>query len=666
MARRRGMLRAVLGGVAAFALAVGGATVAAADPIEPTGSVSGTVVSDTDGTPIAGIAVHAETDGGLSQADATTDASGAYSLDGLLAGDYVVRFSSPDGAFLSEYWHDTRDPRAAERVTVAAGAAVTGIDASLGLGGTISGIVTRADDGTPVVGAAVTANGVDTGSWGSAFTDEAGNYTLTGLPADSYVVDFFADGTDLTREYWEDAVAFDAATSVELGSGASVSGIDAALGSGGAITGFVTRAVDGSPVEGAYVSALNANREIVAAVRTDSSGAYRLDGLANGSYVVRFGTDDPTLASEFWENVYAWPAATPIVVTALETVADVDAALEPVGYISGTVTKAADGSPVFGAVTVSDVDQELGAQIVDIDSEGGYLVPVVPGRYFVQFHAYESGLLDEYWENVRSRESATTVEVAAGEDVDAVNAQLESAAVITGTVTLDSDEDREVLVEAWAGSQVVGSTYVDLQTGAYTLSLPAGTFILKASATFYNGSTTIAKPQFYDGVATAELATPVTTVAGEPVEGIDFTLLATTGSEPKPALTLAAGAIRAGGEITISGAGFTPGEKLAFELHSDPIALGSLTADAGGVLKGTLRIPASAPAGSHTLVALSGSTVVASVALTVTAAPSTGGAADPADPLASTGGEFPGFAMMAAFGFVVLGVALARRRRAQV
>jgi hypothetical protein len=659
------MLRAVLGGVAAFALAVGGATAAAADPIEPNGSISGAVVSETDGTPIAGIAVHAETNGGLSQADATTDESGAYSLDGLLAGDYVVRFSSPDGAFLSEYWRDTRDPRSAERVTVAEGAAVTGIDAALGLGGTISGIVTRADDGTPVVGAVVTANGMDTGSWGSAFTDEAGNYTLTGLPADSYVVDFFADGTDLTREYWEDAVAFDAATPVELGSGAAVSGIDAALGSGGAIAGVVTRAVDGSPVEGAYVSALNANREIVAAVRTDSSGAYRLDGLANGSYVVRFGADDPTLASEFWEDVYAWPAATPIVVTSLETVADVDAALDPVGYISGTVTKAADGSPIFGSVTVSDIDQ-LDAQIVEIDSEGGYLVPVVPGRYFVQFHAYESGLIDEYWEDARTRESATAIDVASDEHVEAVDAQLESAALITGTVTLDSDEDREVLVEAWSGNQLVGYTYVDLQTGAYTLSLPAGTFILKASATFYNDRARGAPPLFYDGAATADLATPITAVAGEPVEGIDFTLLATTGPEPKPALTLAAGTIRAGGEITVSGAGFTPGEKLAFELHSDPIALGSLTADAGGVLTGTLRIPASAPAGRHTLVALSGSTVVASVALTVTAAPSTGGAADPADPLASTGGEFPGFAVMAAFGFVVLGVTLARRRRAQV
>lgn len=665
MARPRAFVRGVLGGFTALVLALGAATAAVA--AEPTGSIAGVVTSAAGGATLPGIDVHAVSDDGLGVVDAVTNENGVYTLEGLVDGDWVVRFSAPDRTFTAEYWNDAIEQWRAERIPVVNGAPVTGIDAALTPGptGSISGVVTRESDGTPLAGVEVSAGG-EGAAWVVDYTDDSGAYTLTGVAPGSHIVSFFAEGTDLKREYWDGVTTWDEATPVVVGDGTAVADIDASLSAGGAITGVVTRAVDGSPVEGAYVSALNANREIVAAVRTDSSGAYRLDGLANGSYVVRFGTDDPTLASEFWENIYAWPAATPIVVTALETVADVDAALDPVGYISGTVTKAADGSPVFGAVTVSDVDQDLDPQIVEIDSGGEYLVPVVPGRYLVQFHAYESGLIDEYWEDARTRESATAVDVAPDEHVDAVDAQLESAALITGTVTLDSDEDREVLVEAWSGSQVVGSTYVDLQTGAYTLSLPAGTFILKASATFYNGSATVATPQFYDGVATADLATPIAAVAGEPVEGIDFTLFATTGPEPKPALTLAAGTIRAGGEITVSGVGFTPGEKLAFELHSDPIAIGSLTADAGGVLKGTLRIPATAPAGRHTLVALSGSTVVASVALTVTAAPSAGGAADPADPLASTGGEFPGFAVMAAFGFVVLGVALARRRRAQV
>lgn len=54
------------------------------------------------------------------------------------------------------------------------------------------------------------------------------------------------------------------------------------------------------------------------------------------------------------------------------------------------------------------------------------------------------------------------------------------------------------------------------------------------------------------------------------------------------------------------------------------IARGTLTADADGVLQGTLRIPARAPAGAHALVALSGTTVIARTALTVTAAAGTG------------------------------------------
>lgn len=40
--------------------------------------------------------------------------------------------------------------------------------------------------------------------------------------------------------------------------------------------------------------------------------------------------------------------------------------------------------------------------------------------------------------------------------------------------------------------------------------------------------------------------------------------------------------MRAGGAIQVVGEGFSAGEVVAFELHSDPIALGSLTADQSG------------------------------------------------------------------------------------
>lgn len=670
MARRRVINRAVLAGVAAFAIALGGATTAVAaddEPITGVGSISGVVTASADGSPLAGIDVHAETDDGFGTADAVTDETGAYVLEDLVDGDYVVRFSSVDGSVLSEYWNDTRDQWRAERITIVDGAAVPGIDAALAAAptGSISGTVTRDDDGAPVAGVTVSATGQG-GGYASTFTDETGAYTLSSLTDDSYVVSFFADGTDLKREYWEDTSDFADATPV-VTDGTAVVDIDAALAVGAAIEGLVTRADDASPVVGVYVSALDANNEIVGATETNADGTYSLGGLPAGTYRVRFGSPDSELVSEYWKDSYSWNGATLVTVAEKESVTEVDAQLDGVGYISGTVTKSADGSPVSATVLLYDVNNEVGDPYIDTDSEGNYRIAVTPGTYRVLFHAYETGVMEEYWKDAREWEDATFVTVGADEEVEGISAALEVVSTITGTVALDSDEDREVVVEAWADGTLVRTAEANQNTGAYKLVVPEGTYVLKASATF-PGSTTTAAPQYFDGVATAAEATPVVAAGRATLTGIDFTLIAGTEPEPKPALTLSSASVRAGNDITVSGTGFEPGQKIAFELRSDPVALGSLTADASGVLSGSFRIPAGTPAGAHTLVALNAeSEIVASVALQVAAASGdavSGGATGGEDALANTGADLPSFALMTASGLLLAGLLLVRRRRA--
>jgi uncharacterized repeat protein (TIGR02543 family) len=123
--------------------------------------------------------------------------------------------------------------------------------------------------------------------------------------------------------------------------------------------------------------------------------------------------------------------------------------------------------------------------------------------------------------------------------------------------------------------------------------------------------------------------------------------------------SLSAGVSDAGGRmtVTVTGSGFTPGEPVIVVLHSDPVVLGTLVADAAGNVSGSFTIPAGTPAGAHTVVAtgtLSG--VQASVAIVV-----------PADPaaLAATGADpFPALGWGTAA--VLLGALalLLRRRRA--
>ncbi|MET0764506.1 MAG: hypothetical protein ABWY29_06545 [Blastococcus sp.] len=64
-----------------------------------------------------------------------------------------------------------------------------------------------------------------------------------------------------------------------------------------------------------------------------------------------------------------------------------------------------------------------------------------------------------------------------------------------------------------------------------------------------------------------------------------------TGDEP----------LTAGEELTLSYAGFQPGEQVSLVMRSTPVDLGTFTADASGIVTANVTIPASAETGSHTL-----------------------------------------------------------------
>ena len=89
----------------------------------------------------------------------------------------------------------------------------------------------------------------------------------------------------------------------------------------------------------------------------------------------------------------------------------------------------------------------------------------------------------------------------------------------------------------------------------------------------------------------------------------------------------------AGGEISVDGTGFDPGETVSLALHSEPVALGTVAADAVGAFSTTVTIPANTVAGDHTVVA-TGAAGTASAPLAVTAPPSEGGD----EPAGSDGG----------------------------
>jgi alpha-L-fucosidase len=83
----------------------------------------------------------------------------------------------------------------------------------------------------------------------------------------------------------------------------------------------------------------------------------------------------------------------------------------------------------------------------------------------------------------------------------------------------------------------------------------------------------------------------------------------------------------AGEAVTIEVGGFAPYSEVTIELHSDPIVLGTFTADGEGVVRATVNLPAGVT-GSHDVVVMGsnalGAPVVATIPLTIAADPGSG------------------------------------------
>lgn len=111
--------------------------------------------------------------------------------------------------------------------------------------------------------------------------------------------------------------------------------------------------------------------------------------------------------------------------------------------------------------------------------------------------------------------------------------------------------------------------------------------------------------------ATSTTATTATTQATTSTTTLSSSTTSTTGdgsSTTSTSTTVVAGAITVtpatvepGGTVAVSSADWRPGSDVTAVLHSDPVTLGTLTADASGTVTGNLTIPATTELGSHTL-----------------------------------------------------------------
>ena len=199
--------------------------------------ISGTVTGPDGTTPLPDIwvvAFHWNDSGWWEQAEwADTDVDGNFLIGGLSAGTYRIRFSDWSGNYAPEIYDDAASLDAGMDVVVVVGATASNIDASLAVASKISGTVTGPDGTTTLPEIWVDAwqwNGSEWEQKQYAETDAEGNYTLGGLAAGNYRIQF-TDNQNFSyvSEVYNNAPDLDSGTDIPVATGESIADIDASL-----------------------------------------------------------------------------------------------------------------------------------------------------------------------------------------------------------------------------------------------------------------------------------------------------------------------------------------------------------------------------------------------------------------------------------------------------
>lgn len=344
------------------------------------GTISGTVTGSE--SPAEGIEVilYANFGGGYYYYDsyyggweevayAETESDGTYTFDDVEPGIYRVGFVDPNGFFAAEFYDDSASLNRATDVTVGSGQDVTGIDADLNEGGSIAGTVTDAT-GAPLADIFVAAYLTEMdGEYPDfyfinfTFTDEDGNYEISGLNNGKYAVEFINDVGRVS--YYSDKDSLEESDLVIVTTPNTTGDIDQVIGGGAGISGTVTDK-DGEPIWDVVLFVYEkATGNFVDYGLSDEDGTYEVAGLEPGEYIVEaYDYFYDEYAPEFYDDK-EFETADTVPVTSTTTTPDIDFQL---------ADAAAPDISVEGDVFFSDDAKTGNVSVVAGSWSGGYEV----------------------------------------------------------------------------------------------------------------------------------------------------------------------------------------------------------------------------------------------------------------------------------------------------
>ncbi len=423
----------------------------------PAAEITGTVTDAATKAPINEIEVCAlQASSGSFVQCTTTNTSGEYTIRPLPPGEYKVEFSPFFGStanYTAQYYNGKKTFTEADVVTLAAGDSATSINAALHEAGKITGKVTDASTTSPIEGIEVCARGVSGEFLGNCgLTNASGEYAVKALTTGEYKVEFTGDGHNYLTQYYNGKTTFAEGQLVAVTSGEATTGINAALQPGGKITGTVTGTVSKAPVGSISVCAFPKNGGIDGCGFTNASGEYSIVALPTGEYTVEFSGDGQNYITQYYNGKANFGEAQLLSVTAGATTANINAALEVGGEITGTVTAFKSKEPI--ANVQADIYTPTGSFITgaSTNANGEYTAVALPtGEYKVEFFSFFNEYRTQYYNNKEAFGEATLVSATAGGHVTpSINAALVIAppVLISSPTISGSDQEGHTLNEA--------------------------------------------------------------------------------------------------------------------------------------------------------------------------------------------------------------------------
>jgi len=404
------------------------ALVSAPAAAQEVGLITGTITAQATGQPVENACVDAYATQTDVLGSACTGPDGTYTI-GVPVGTYRIRVFDPLRRFATRWAYAADSYATADPITVAL-SPDTVVNVALLDAGAIVGTVTDAVTGSAIYACVqVLAVGSDDFT-AYACTDGSGQYRAVVADPGKYNVHITAD---FYVPVWaNDRATRDVADVISVSAGQDTV-VNAQLTPLGQITGRVTD-LAGNPLAYILVAASSSEPPFgFGNAETDFDGYYRIRGLPAGRYQVMFVDNSfGNWVTEWWNDSHDGTHPDLVQVALATETPNINAALGPTGYITGTVTDAATGQPVPN-VWVQAVYASTGMTIepslaVYSGLDGRYQIQAVGGTsYKVVFQPPDGTYQQQWYRNKPTLKSANRSRVDYGETVPHVDAALRRA-----------------------------------------------------------------------------------------------------------------------------------------------------------------------------------------------------------------------------------------------